>query len=58
MTNLLIPQHLWKVRYQILSAIILEECIELNVNLDTMIKNVRHVESNISIWTAFSNIKT
>ena len=58
MTNLLIAQHLWKVHYQILSAIILEECIELNVNLDTMIKNVRHVESNISIWTAFSNIKT
>ena len=55
MTNLLIAQHLWKVHYQILSAIILEECIELNVNLDTMIKNV---ESNISIWTTFSNIKT
>ena len=35
-----------------------EGIIELNVNLDTMIKNVKHVELNISIATVFSNIQT
>ena len=36
--NLLIVQDLWQVHYQILSIIFLKEFIELNVNLDTMIK--------------------
>ena len=42
--NLLIAQDLWQVHYQILSIIFLEEFIELNVNLDKMIKNVKHLE--------------
>ena len=38
-----------------LVIIILKEFIELNVNLDTMIKDVKHVELNISSATVFSN---
>ena len=53
--NLLIAQDLWQAYYQILSIIFLEEFIELNVNLKTMIKNVKHAELNISIATAFLN---
>ena len=30
----------------------------INVNLDMMIKNVKHAELNISIETVFSNIKS
>ena len=47
--NLLIAHNLWQVHYQILSIIFLKEFIELNVNLDTVIKNVKLVELNISI---------
>ena len=36
----------------------MKEFIELNVNLDTMKKNVKLVELNISIPTIFSNIQT
>ena len=53
--NLLIAQGLWQVLYQILSIIFLKEFIELNVNLETMIKNVKLVELNISIATVFLN---
>ena len=42
--NLLIAQDLWQAHYQILSIIILEEFIELNINSDLMIKNVKFVE--------------
>ena len=35
--------------------IFLKKFIELNVNSDTMIKNVKHVELNISIATVFWN---
>ena len=35
--------------------IFLKEFIELNVNSDTMIKNVKRVELNISIATVFLN---
>ena len=56
--NLLIMQDLWQADYQILSIIFLKEFIELNINLDTMIKNVRIVELNISIATVFLNIQT
>ena len=52
--NLLIAQDLWQAHYQILS-IFLKEFIKLNVNLDTMIKNVKHVELNISIATVSLN---
>ena len=37
-------QYLWQVHYQILPIIFLKIFIELNVNLDTMIKNVKYVE--------------
>ena len=39
----------------IFSIIFLKEFIELNVNLDTKIKNVKHVDLNISIATVFWN---
>ena len=53
--NLLIAQDLWQVHYQILSIIFLKEFIELNVNSDKIIKNVKHVELKISIATVFWN---
>ena len=56
--NLLIAQDLWQAHYQILSIIFLKEFIELNVNMDMMIKNVRLVALNISIATVFFNIQT
>ena len=49
--SLLIVQDLWEAHYQILSIIFLKDFIELNVNTDMMIKNVRLVELNISIAT-------
>ena len=55
---LLIAQNLWQVRYQILSIIFLKELIELNVNLDTMIKNVKLVVLTVSIETAYLSIQT
>ena len=55
---LLIAQNLWQVRYQILSIIFLKELIELNVNLDTMIKNVKLVVLTVSIETAYFSIQT
>ena len=42
----------------IFSTSFLKEFIELNVELDTMIKNVKHAELNISIATVLLNIKT
>ena len=56
--NLLIAQDLYRPIYQIFSIIILKEYIELNVDLDTMIKNVKFVELNINIPIVFSNIET
>ena len=53
--NLLRTQDLLEVHYQILSIIFPNEFIELNVNSDTMMKNVKHVELNISTTTAFLN---
>ena len=54
--SLLITQDLWQAHYQILSIIfILKKFIELNVNMDMMIKDVRLVELNISIVTVFLN---
>ena len=52
--SLLTAQDLWQAYYQIY----LKEFIELNVNLDTIIKNVKLVELNITIETVFLNIKT
>ena len=51
--NLLIVQDLWQAHYQILSTDFLKEFIELNVNTDIVIKNVKLVELNISIVTVF-----
>ena len=51
--NLLIVQDLWQPHYQILSIIFLKEFIELNKNLNTMIKNVRLVELSINYQHKF-----
>ena len=42
--NFLIAQDLWQAHYHIFSIIFLKEFIELNVNTDSMIKNVKHVK--------------
>ena len=51
--NLLIVQGLWQNYYQILSIILLNDFIELNVNLDTMIKNVKPEELQAKYATVF-----
>ena len=56
--RLLIVQDLWQVHYQILSILLLKEFIELNVNSDMAIKNVKHVELNKSIANFFLNMRT
>ena len=56
--SLLIAQDLRQAHYQILSTTFLKEFIKLNVNLDTIITNVKLVELNISIATVFLNIQT
>ena len=53
--NLLKAQYLSQAHYQILSVIFLKESIKLNVNLDTMIKNVKLAELKKSIATVFLN---
>ena len=53
--NIIIAEDLWEAHYQILSIISLKEFIKLNVNSDTMIKNVKHVELNIIIAIVFLN---
>ena len=53
--NLLTVQDLWQAHYQILSIIFLNEVIEVHVNMDMMIKNVKLVELDISIATASLN---
>ena len=56
--NLVIVHDLWQVHCQILSIIFLKEFKKLNVNFDTMIKNVKLAELNISIATVFLNTQT
>ena len=53
----MIAQDLWQAHYQILSITFLKEFIELNVNTNMMIKNVRLAGLNISIATVFLNIQ-
>ena len=53
--SLLIAQDLWQILYQILSIIVLKKFIELNVNTNMMIKNLKLVELNISITIVFLN---
>ena len=55
--NLLIAQDLWQAHYEILSIIFLKEFIELNVNLDMMIKNAKFAELIISIATIVLNME-
>ena len=55
--DLLIGQNLWQAHYQILSIILVKEFTELNVNADSMIKNVKHVDLNISIASVFLSIQ-
>ena len=55
--NLLLKQDSWQVHYQILSIIILKKFIELNLNMDTMIENVKHVKLNIGIATPLIECK-
>ena len=49
--NLLIAQDLWQAYYQILSIISLKEFIKLNVNTDTMTRNVKLAKLNANIAT-------
>ena len=51
--NLVIAQDLWQAHYQILLIMFLTKFIELNLNKDTMIKNVKIVQLNVSITTVF-----
>ena len=53
--NLLMLQDLWQACYQILTIIFLKEVIKLNVNTDTMMKNVKLVELKINVATVFLN---
>ena len=46
-----LSQDLWHAHYQVLSIIFLKELMELNVNLDMMIKNAKLPELNTSIAT-------
>ena len=39
-------QNLWQAHYKILSIILLKKFRKLNVNMDMIIKNVKHVELN------------
>ena len=57
--KLLLAQDLWQAHYQILAIIFLAEFIELNVNTNMMIKNVKLVELSISIATVleYTNVK-
>ena len=47
----LIAQNLRQALNQVMSIICLKEFVDLNVNTDIMIENVKHVELNISIAT-------
>ena len=51
--SLLIEQDLWQAHYQSLFIIYLTNFIKLNVNQNMMIKDVKHVELNISIEITF-----
>ena len=53
--NLLIVESLWRGHYQILSIIFNYLNLELNVNTNMMIRNVKPVELNISITAVFLN---
>ena len=56
--DLLLVRDLWEAHYQILSIIFLKVFIKLNVNTDTMIKNLKIAELYIKIATVFLNTQT
>ena len=56
--NLLAAPDLRQSHYQILLIILLKEFIELNVNIDRLIKNVKHAELHTKITVAFLNTQT
>ena len=53
--NLLIVQDSWQAHYQILSIILLKEFIKLKVNIDMIMKNVKHMKLNTKIESNFLN---
>ena len=53
--NLLIAQDLWQAHYQILLIILLKQFIKLSVNIDMIIKNVKHVELKIETVSVVLN---
>ena len=56
--DLLIIQDLYEAYYQILLTILLKEFIKLNINTDTMIRNLKLSEFDIKTATGFLNIQT
>ena len=56
--NSLTAQDLWQNPYQILSTILLKKFITLNVNTDTMIKNVKCAELDTKSVSTFLNTQT
>ena len=56
--NLSIASGLWEAHCQILSINFLKEFIKLNVNICTMIKNVKLAESHAKYATVFLNTQT
>ena len=56
--NLLIEQDLWEAHYQILAIMFLKKFMKLNVNIDTIIKNVKIVELNSKFETVFLDTQT
>ena len=47
--NLLIAQDFWEAHFQIFLIILLKELIKSNVNTNTMTKNVKLMELNITV---------
>ena len=51
----MIAQDLWQAHYQIVSIIFLKKFMKLNVDMDTIRKNVKDAELDIKIVSAFLN---
>ena len=56
--DLLITQYLWQAHCQILLIIFLKKILKLNVNANTMIKNVKLAELNTKIASVFLDTQT
>ena len=56
--NSLIVQDLLQAHHQIILITILKEFMKLNVNTNTMIKNVKYAELNRKIESTFLNTQT